>query len=187
MLLGDYLSLPWYRTVFTNLGDVINPETQPPLRLESHPVDVGELISDQLSHYWWVSLLRNLADRIAPERLPALHLTSTPVPAGPQPGPVQIVRWSSLITLPRIPRPAASPATSGLETRTSGSASFPQSETGRVPGEPTTVLQREARAAQDRGSQLQTALSRSRLREAVLISVAVLEASYLLASFFGLM
>ena len=30
MLLGDFLDLPWYRTVFTNLGDVISPETQPP-------------------------------------------------------------------------------------------------------------------------------------------------------------
>src|SRR6266403_2181553 len=31
MLLGDFLSLPWYRTVFTNLGAVISPETQPTL------------------------------------------------------------------------------------------------------------------------------------------------------------
>ena len=30
MLIGDAVSLPWYRTVFTNLGNVINPEGLPP-------------------------------------------------------------------------------------------------------------------------------------------------------------
>jgi hypothetical protein len=48
MLIGDAVSLPWYRTVFTNLGNVINPEVLPPLELESRPVDVGELVSDQM-------------------------------------------------------------------------------------------------------------------------------------------
>ncbi len=71
MLIGDAVSLPWYRTVFTNLGNVINPEVLPPLELESRPLDVGELVSDQMGHMWWTSLLRNLADRVAPERLPA--------------------------------------------------------------------------------------------------------------------
>src|ERR1700678_1275244 len=44
MLEGDILSLPCYRTVFTNSGDVISPETLPPWELESRLVDVGELI-----------------------------------------------------------------------------------------------------------------------------------------------
>ena len=103
MLIGDAVSLPWYRTVFTNLGNVINPEVLPPLELESQPMDVGELISDQMGHMWWSSLLRNLADRVAPERLPPLQLTSAPVDADLKSGSMQLARWSSLITLPKVP------------------------------------------------------------------------------------
>ena len=72
MLIGDIVSLPWYRTVFTNLGNVIAPETLPPLELESRPVDVGELISDQMGHLWWTSLLRNLAAECPDDA--AIHL-----------------------------------------------------------------------------------------------------------------
>lgn len=102
MLAGDILSLPWYRTVFTNLGDVISPETLPPLQLESRPEDVGELIADQMSHMWWTSLLRNLADAAAPERLPALQLTSAPMDPGPNSGSMQLPRWSSVISTPKV-------------------------------------------------------------------------------------
>jgi hypothetical protein len=116
MLACDILSLPWYRTVFTNVGDVISPETLPPLRLESRPVEVGELIGDQLSHMWWSSLLRSLADVAAPERLPALQLTSNPVD---DPGfigrSMLFPRWSSLILTPKVfladrPKAAQAPA-----------------------------------------------------------------------------
>jgi hypothetical protein len=117
MLAGDILSLPWYRTVFTNLGDVISPETLPPLQLESRPVDVGELIGDQMSHMWWTSLLRSLADAAAPERLPALQLTSAPMddPSLTQ-GAMQLPRWSSVISTPKVfypdkPKAAFAPAT----------------------------------------------------------------------------
>src|SRR5580693_1839484 len=103
MLIGDAVSLPWYRTVFTNLGNVINPESLPPLELDSRPIDVGELVSDQMGHMWWTSLLRNLADRVAPERLPPLQLTSAPVEADLKSGSMQLARWSSLITLPKVP------------------------------------------------------------------------------------
>src|SRR6202035_4434588 len=103
MLIGDAVSLPWFKTVFTNLGNVINPEVLPPLELESRPLDVGELVSDQMGHMWWTSLLRNLADRVAPERLPALQLSSTPVDASLKSGSMQLARWSSLITLPKVP------------------------------------------------------------------------------------
>jgi len=102
MLAGDVLSLPWYRSVFTNLGDVISPETQPPLQLESRPVDVGELISDQMSHGWWSSLLRNLADVVAPERQPALQLTSSPMDPGSPSRSMQLPRWSSVISTPKV-------------------------------------------------------------------------------------
>jgi len=110
MLIGDRVSLPWYRTVFTNLGDVITPETWPPLELESTPIDVGELIADQLSHPWWASLLRNLADRVAPEKLPPLELTSKPMEPAFASRSLILPLWSSVISTPKVflpdnPRP----------------------------------------------------------------------------------
>jgi hypothetical protein len=95
------MEVPWYRTVFTNLGDVISPETLPPLELESHPVDLGELIGDQLRHGWWSSLLRSLADRFAPEDATPLHLTSAPVEPQSASTQLQAPRWSALIEAPR--------------------------------------------------------------------------------------
>jgi len=102
MLQGDRLSLPWYRTIFTNLGDVISPETLPPLELESRPIDVGELIADQMAHPWWSSLLRNLADKVAPERMPPLELTSKPMVLTGSSDSMQLPRWSSVISTPKV-------------------------------------------------------------------------------------
>ena len=102
MSYGDRLSLPWYRTIFTNIGDVVTPETLPPLELESRPVDVGELIADQMSHPWWTSLLRNLADKVAPERLPPLELTSKPMDLSGNTDSMQLPRWSSVISTPKV-------------------------------------------------------------------------------------
>jgi hypothetical protein len=185
MLLGDAVTIPWYRTIFTNIGNVIAPETLPPLELESQPVDVGELVSDLMGHQWWSSLLRNLADRIAPERLPPLELTSRPMDASLQDGSVQVVRWSSTITLPRVP----------VGARQFITDEPPKPRVHRVPsapvpagitGAPSAVLL-DATPTSAHGTKLRSALSRSRLREAVLIAVALLEALYLVASFFGLL
>jgi hypothetical protein len=181
MLIGDIVSLPWYRTVFTNLGNVIAPETLPPLELESRPVDVGELISDQMGHLWWTSLLRNLADRVAPERLPALQLTSAPVDASLKSGNLQLTRWSSLIALPKVP----------LAERQYFATTAEKPPRPRVMAAPPAFAGVssglfEATPAHAHHGKLQSALSRSHLREALLISVAVLEALYLLASMFGL-
>jgi hypothetical protein len=182
MLIGDSVSLPWYRTVFTNLGNVINPEVLPPLELESRPEDVGELVSDQMGHMWWTSLLRNLADRVAPERLPPLQLTSKPIEADLKSGDMQLARWSSLITLPKVP----------LAERQFFTNSPLRPNTARmgtaVPlagfaGMSSAQLEVPAHA---HPGKLQTALSRSRLREALLIGLAALEALYLLATLFGL-
>jgi hypothetical protein len=182
MLIGDSVSLPWYRTVSTNLGNVINPEVLPPLELESRPEDVGELVSDQMGHMWWTSLLRNLADRVAPERLPPLQLTSKPLEADLKSGDMQLARWSSLITLPKVPlaerqfftnspvRPNA--ARMGTAVPFAGFAGMSSAQL-EVP-------------AHAHPGKLQTALSRSRLREALLIGLAALEALYLLATLFGL-
>ncbi len=181
MLIGDAVSLPWYRTVFTNLGNVINPEILPPLELESRPVDVGELISDQMGHMWWSSLLRNLADRVAPERLPPLEVTSAPVDASLKSGSMQLARWSSLITLPKVP----------LAERNYVMATPARPAAGRVSMAPFTGFAGMSTALADAPAhahpgKLQSALSRSRLREALLIALAVLEGLYLLGSVFGL-
>ena len=175
MLIGDILALPWYRTVFTNLGDMIAPEILQPLQLESRPVDVGELISDQMSHFWWTSLLRNLADAIAPERQSALQLTSTPVNPGLPSDTLELPRWSSLISAPKI----------SLPDKPKSAYVTPQSIVARVlPSSPTQV-QVDADPSHAHAINLRHRLSRSRLREAFLISVASLEALYLLAVYFG--
>jgi hypothetical protein len=119
MLLGDFLDLPWYRTVFTNLGDVISPETQAPLQLESRPVDVGELIADQMARPWWSSLLRSLADAVAPEKLPPLEVTSEPANAIIPSEALLLAAWSHVISTPKIflpdkAKPVLTPASPGL-------------------------------------------------------------------------
>jgi len=169
--------------VFTNLGNVINPEVLPPLELESRPMDVGELISDQMGHMWWSSLLRNLADNVAPERLPPLQLTSAPVDADLKSGSMQLARWSSLITLPKVPLAErkyfiATPA------RSSAPPVGPVAPFTGFAGMPAAMF--EGAPAHAHPGKLQTALSRSKLREALLISLAGLEALYLVGSLFGL-
>jgi hypothetical protein len=169
--------------VFTNLGNVIAPETLPPLELESRPVDVGELISDQMGHLWWTSLLRNLADRVAPESLPALQLTSAPVEASLRSGSMQLMRWSSLITLPKVPL-GERPYFTAAPARASAPRVATSSVTVGFGGIAGGVL--DAAPAHVHHGKLQSALSRSRLREGLLISVAAAEVLYLVASMFGL-
>jgi hypothetical protein len=183
MLIGDAVSLPWYRTVFTNLGNVINPEVLPPLELESRPMDVGELLSDQMAHMWWSSLLRNLADRVAPERLPPLQLTSAPVDADLKSGSMQLARWSSLITLPKVPL-AERKYFTATPARPSAHRVGPVAPFAGFAGMPAALF--EGAPAHAHPGKLQTALSRSKLREALLISLAVLEAVYLVGSLLGL-
>ena len=183
MLIGDAVSMPWYRTVFTNLGNVINPEVLPPLELESRPVDVGELVSDQMGHMWWSSLLRNLADRVAPERLPPLQLTSAPVEADLKSGSMQLARWSSLITLPKVPL-AERKYFTATPARPSASRIGPAAPFAGFTGMPAALF--EGAPAHAHPGKLQTALSRSKLREALLISLALLEAVYLVGSLLGL-
>jgi hypothetical protein len=183
MLIGDSVSLPWFRTVFTNLGNVINPEVLPPLELESQPVDVGELVSDQMGHMWWTSLLRNLADRVAPERLPPLQLTSRPVDADLNAGSMQLARWSSLITLPKVPLAERKYFTAPVPARPSAPRVGTAPQFAGFAGMPGAGF--EGAPGHLHHGKLQTKLSRSRLREALLIGLAALEAVYLLASLFG--
>ena len=183
MLVGDIVSLPWYRTVFTNIGEVITPETLPPLELESRPVDVGELISDQMSHLWWTSLLRNLADRVAPERLPPLESNSKPVDTSLRSDPVQVVRWSSLISLPKVPPAERAVFVNTLPRPTSTrSVTAPQFAAATLFASSTPNRPAPEHA---HGNKLRSAITWSRVREAVLVTIVIVEGSYLLASAFG--
>ena len=184
MLVGDVLALPWYRTVFTNLGNVIAPETLPPLELESRPVDVGELLSDRVSHMWWSSLLRSLADAVAPEQMPTLQLSSAPVNASLRSGSMQILRWSSLASWPRVsagdkplpapsvPRIAVLPEAPRLQF---GTVALSSSEPAGSAGDPSHA----------HGSKLISKLTRSRMREAFWIGIATAEVAYLLVVWIG--
>ena len=183
MLLGDYVSLPWYRTIFTNLGNVITPEVLPPLELESRPVDVGELINDQLSRPWWTSLLRNLADRVAPERMAPLELTSKPLDASMRTGSVEVQRWSSVISLPKVP-PAQRAEFRTEPVKIAVPRAPIQVPMPAIAGGSGVPL--HSSVAEERSDKLRTALSRSRIRQGVLIAVAMGEAVYLIASALGL-
>ncbi len=94
---------------------------------------------------------------------------------------MQLMGWSSLITLPRlppserqsfatpVPRPAARV---GTAPALAGFGGLPPALVETPPGELHP-------------HRLRTALSRSHIREALLISLATLEALYLLAATFG--
>lgn len=172
MLPGEMLSLPWYRTVFTNLGNVITPETLPPLELESRPEDVGELISDRLSHLWWSSLLRNLADRFVPDHESRVEVTSAPMSSAVETGALQLIRWSSVISTPKIFLPdAPKPALASASVRV-------------APLPPRPIQRMDPAHAE--ATRIQGRLSRSRLREGLLVAAAVLEVTYLVANYLGL-
>jgi hypothetical protein len=178
MLLGDLVDLPWYRTVFTSIGDVISPETLPPLELESRPVDVGELIGDQVQHGWWTSLLRNLADNISPERLPALDVTSAPVKPEMASSLLMVPRWSNLISGPKVFLPE--------RTRPIPVAMRFQSLAAEPAAIPVEVVSspEEFDFLRDVVVQTKRSLRHARVREAIWILLAVAEVGYLVIHFF---
>lgn len=182
MLMGDFLALPWYRTVFTNLGDVISPEVLPPLQLESRPIEVDELLSDNLSHMWWSSLLRNVADAVAPEKLPVLPLTAAPVNASLRSGSMQLMRWSSLASWPKVTRPQAATIAPSQSAQPSATAR-PQINFGAVLSTPAPKPQPSQTHLH--GHKLKNKLGRSRMREGIWISIATAEIIYLLITWVG--
>ena len=178
MPVADRVNMPWYRTIFANLGDVITPETLPPLELESQPVEVDELIADQIERGWWTSLLRNLADRVAPERQSPLHLTSAPVKPKEDSDLLTVPRWSALIETPKgaafvarsataspLPPVRVAPPTLGLPV---------------IPAD----LPTDTASLHELTRKAQRALRLSHLREAFWIAVAGAEVAGLLFWFF---
>jgi hypothetical protein len=174
MSLGDRLRTPWYRTVFTNLGDVISPEVLPPLELESQPVDVGELIGDQLSHLWFTSFLRSLADIAAPERQPPLQLSSKPDETVLPEARMLLPRWSSVIDGPKIFLPdAPKPAYAATAGRPAPAPVPP-------PKPPAVLLE----FLHDMHGDLRRDLQRSRLRARVWMSLAAAQILFLVGTLF---
>jgi hypothetical protein len=172
LALGDRLRLPWFRTVFTNIGDMLSPETLPPLELESRPVDTGELLTDRLSHFWWGSLLRNLADRVAPESQPALNLTAKPVLDIVPKSWITLPLWSEVVDTPKVfypdkPKPADAVWSSNPRP-------------AALPAPPREALVREPTAAD-----LLRDLRRSRIRQRIWIGLAAAQILYMAAMALG--
>jgi hypothetical protein len=170
ILFGDLIELPWYRTVFSNLGDVISPELLPPLQLESRPVDVGELLGDSLSRGWWDSLLGSLRERLSTTRQSPLQLTAKPVPGFGAQASLQVLDWSSLIDspklfLPDVPRESAQVVQTAVSTLTQAA----------IARKADPVLM----AAQ---LQFRRDLASSRFRRKIWISLAAAEALFLVVA-----
>jgi hypothetical protein len=161
------MELPWYRTVFTNIADVVSPEMLPPLQLESHSIDVGELLGDEIAHPWWQSLLGNLRDRMAPEKLPPLQLTSEPVKAYEADTWLQIMDWSSLIDGPKVYLPDA-PQPTGTYSATHELMTQPVASP--APANPDMLVVE---------MQFKRDISRSRLRQKIWISLVAAEVVFL--------
>jgi hypothetical protein len=164
--------MPWFRTVFTNIGDVLSPESLPPLELESQPVDVGELITDQLSHFWWGSLLRNLADRVSPETQPALHLTAKPILDIIPKSWILLPMWSEVVDTPKVfypdrPKSAEAARPINLQPVT-------------APVEKREVLVNEPTAAD-----LLRDIRRSRIRQRIWIGLAAVQVLYMVLAAIG--
>ncbi len=90
---------------------------------------------------------------------------------------MQLARWSSLITLPKVPLAERKYFTAPPPARPSAPRVGQAPPFAGFAGMPAGVF--EGTPAHAHPAKLQTALSRSRLREALLISLAVLEAMYL--------
>src|SRR5437588_11582378 len=114
----------------------------------------------------------------------SVELTSKPADASLRSGSIEIQRWSSLISLPKVPpaqqaefrtTPVKLPA-----PRTPITVPMPA-----IAGGPSGVLQRPS-AADAHGDNLRGALSRSRIRQGMLIAIAIGEALYLIAAGLGL-
>jgi TonB family protein len=83
LLVETNLEEPWFKSVFRNLRETINPPKLPPLELTSRPVetaDFGDLA--KLEQPWYKSLFSNIRDLISPPKLPPLEVTSKPVEVG---------------------------------------------------------------------------------------------------------
>ena len=171
VLPADTIELPWYRTVFSNIGDVVSPEKLPPLDLTSQPVDIGEPLGDELAHGWWNSLLQSLRDRLAPERLGPLELTSRPVAGFGAESALQILDWSHLIAGPKVFYEDEAPLE--IEGSVLQPVAVPAAE---VPAANPSLLTARTQLMRDIG--------RSRFRRKIWISLAAAQAVFFIVALF---
>jgi TonB family protein len=80
LLIATNIELPWYKSIFKNIGEALNPPKLPPLELTSKPLEGSELgdISD-IEQPWFKSLIANIKDFVNPPKLPPLQITSKSV------------------------------------------------------------------------------------------------------------
>jgi len=80
LLVTANIELPWYKSVFRNIGEALNPPKLPPLELTSKPVEdseFGDLAN--IEQPWFKSLIGNIKDFVSPPKLPPLEITSKSV------------------------------------------------------------------------------------------------------------
>jgi len=80
LLIATSIELPWYKSIFKNIGEVLNPPKLPPLELTSKPIEGSEMeVLADLEQPWFKSLIANIKDFINPPKLPPLQITSKAV------------------------------------------------------------------------------------------------------------
>jgi TonB family protein len=80
LLVRTNIELPWYKSIFKNIGELLNPPKLPPLELTSRPLDDAELGGiAKIEQPWFKSLIGNIKDFINPPKLPPLEVTSKAV------------------------------------------------------------------------------------------------------------
>jgi TonB family protein len=81
LLIATSIELPWYKSLFKNIGEALNPPKLPPLELTSRPLDGSEMtdLGEDLEQPWFKSLIANVKDFINPPKLPPLEITSKSV------------------------------------------------------------------------------------------------------------
>lgn len=80
LLVATSIELPWYKSIFKNIGELLNPPKLPPLELTSRPVSDAELGDlAKIEEPWFKSLIGNIKDFVNPPKLPPLEITSKSV------------------------------------------------------------------------------------------------------------
>ena len=80
LLIATNIELPWYKSIFKNIGEALNPPKLPPLELTSRPVEGSEMGDyADIEQPWYKSLIGNIKDLINPPKLPPLQITSKAV------------------------------------------------------------------------------------------------------------
>ena len=83
LLMSTDIEAPWYRSIFKNIREALNPPKLPPLELTSRPIesaDLGNMYA--IEQPWYKSLISNVRELVNPPKLPPLEVTSKPVEVG---------------------------------------------------------------------------------------------------------